>query len=186
MPPLIDALRREHQVITALLDVLDRQAAILEAAGEPDYDALAALVEYFADFPAQVHHPKENLIWGALMARDAAAAAPIGDLDAEHRRLAELARGFAAAIDAVLHDVEVPRVAAARMIRRFVAAERQHMAEEEDIFFPAALRALRAEDWATLATVADKRTDPLADAADQRFATLRRTIAEAAPRPAIH
>jgi hemerythrin-like domain-containing protein len=184
MPPLIDALRGEHQTVTALLDALDRQAAILEAAGEPDCEVLAALAEYFSDFPVQVHHPKETLIWAALMARDPAAGAPIGDLEAEHRRLAELTRGFVAAIDAVLHDVEVPRVAAARTIRRFVAAERQHMAEEEDIFFPAALRALRAEDWATLATIADARTDPMVDAADRRFAALRRTIAEAAPRPA--
>lgn len=184
MPPLIDALRREHETIAVLLDVLDRQAAILEAAGEPDYEALAALVEYFSDFPAQVHHPKEDLIWGALMTRDSAGAAPIGDLGAEHRHLAELTRGFAAAIEAVLHDVEVPRVAAARMIRRFVAAERQHIAEEEDIFFPAALRALCAEDWAAAAAIADKRIDPLADAADRRFAALRRTIAETASPPA--
>jgi hemerythrin-like domain-containing protein len=182
MTLIIDQLRREHAGLAALLDVLDRQASVLaEAGGEPDNEALAALGEYFSDYPELVHHPKEDLIWRALKTRDGAAAAAIGDLEGEHRHLKELTRGFVAAIDAVLHDAEVRREVAAQIIRRFVDAERRHMEKEEKQFFPAAARALKPEDWAGIAARAGQRPDPLADpAADRRFAALRRMIGDGA------
>jgi hemerythrin-like domain-containing protein len=173
---LIDLLRREHESIAALLDTLEAQVAVLAEAGEPDYDVLQALAEYFTDYPALVHHPKEDLIWQALKARDAAAAAAVGDLPAEHARLAKLVHGFGA----IVHDDEVPRDAATHVIRRFIEAERQHIAMEEESFLPAAARALRPEDWTALTAETDWRPDPLAEAADRRFAALRRVIAESA------
>jgi hemerythrin-like domain-containing protein len=183
MTLLIEELRREHRTIAALLDSLEAQLAVLVDAGEPDYDALAALAEYFTDYPELVHHPKEDLIWRALKARDAAAAAPVGDLENEHRYLKDLTAAFAAAIDALCHDAEVRREAVRQVIRRFVDAERRHMTKEEQAFFPAAARTLKPEDWASVAARARAKPDPLAaDAADQRFAALRRIIAEAAPK----
>lgn len=181
MTLIIDQLRREHADMATLLNVLERQANVLgEAAGEPDTDALAALAEYFTDYPEQVHHPKEDLIWRALLARDAGAVAAIGDIEAEHRHLLELSRGFVTAIEAILHDAEVRRENAARVIRRFVDAERRHMEKEEKVFFPAAARTLKPEDWAEIAARAHQRPDPLAEtAADERFALLRRMIADA-------
>lgn len=180
MTLIIDQLRREHAGLAALLDVLDRQAAVLaEAGGEPENDTLAALAEYFTDYPEQVHHPKEDLIWRSLKARDGAAAAAIGDLEGEHRQLKELTRTFVTAIHAILHDAEVRREAAAQVILRFVDAERRHMEKEEKQFFPAAARTLKPEDWAEIAARASQRRDPLAEtAADERFALLRRVIAQ--------
>lgn len=180
MTLLIDLLRREHESIAALLDTLEAQVAVLAEAGEPDYDVLQALAEYFADYPALVHHPKEDLIWQALKVRDEAAAAAVGDLPAEHARLAKLVHGFVAAIGAIMHDDEVPRDAATHVIRRFIEAERQHIAMEEELFLPAAARVLRPEDWTALTAETDWRPDPLAEAADRRFTALRRVIAEAA------
>jgi hemerythrin-like domain-containing protein len=182
MTLLIDDLRREHRTIATLLDTLDAQVAVLAEAGEPDYDALAALAEYFTDYPELVHHPKEDLIWRALKARDSAAAVPVGDLENEHRYLKGLTASFVAAIDALRHDAEVRREGVTQVIRRFVDAERRHMSKEEQQFFPAAARVLKPEDWASVAARARARPDPLAaDAADQRFAALRRIIADAAP-----
>lgn len=185
MTLLIDDLRREHKTIAMALDTLEAQNVALAEAGEPDYDALAALAEYFTDFPEQVHHPKENLIWQALKARDAAAAAAIGDLENEHRYLTELTQTFVAAVNALRHDAEVRREAVTHVIKRFLDAERNHMNKEEQKFFPAAARTLTIEDWAAVASRARARPDPLAaNAADERFALLRRIIAEATPKAA--
>lgn len=185
MTLLIDDLRREHKTIAMALDTLDAQTAVLAEAGEPDYDALAALAEYFTDYPEQVHHPKEDLIWRALKVRDAAAAAAVGDLENEHRYLKELTATFVTAVEALRSDAEVRREAVTHVLKRFVDAERNHMNKEEQKFFPAAARTLTTEDWAAVASRARSRPDPLAaNAADERFAALRRIIAEAAPRAA--
>src|SRR5690606_35887727 len=180
MTLMIDQLRREHEGLVALLRVLERQAAVLaEAAGTPDTEALAALAEYFTDYPQQVHHPKEDLIWRALKARDRSAAAAIGDIESEHRHRMELRPHVARAIDAIPRDAEVRRDAAGQVVRRFVDAERRHIEKEEKLFFPAAARTLKAEDWAEIAARAGQRQDPLAStAADERFAALRRMIAQ--------
>jgi hemerythrin-like domain-containing protein len=184
MTVIIDDLRRDHDGIASVLDVLDRQTALFAIAGEADSEVLAALGEYFTDYPELVHHPKEDLISQALKARDPAAAATVGDIESEHRHLKDLTSTFTAAIQAILDDVEVSRRAATQVLRRFIDAERRHMTKEEKIFFPAAAHALKAEDWAAIAARALQRPDPLADAStDERFRTLRRIIASAA-RPA--
>jgi hemerythrin-like domain-containing protein len=65
----------------------------------------------------------------------------------------------------------------ADIIRDFINHERQHMAMEERVVFPAALNALRAEDWEDIASRLTERDDPLYQAGfEKEFGKLRRSI----------
>ncbi len=177
MVEAIRILRREHGNIAKLLDVLERQLEIFDAREMPDYDIVRATVEYFLAFPEQCHHPKEDVVFRKLKARNPAAADAVGNLEAEHERLSGLTRHFAEAVDSLLGDAEMPREAFDHAVRDFIEQERDHMAMEEQKFFPVALETLSEEDWAEIDAQMVDREDPLFGAeVEQRFETLRESI----------
>ena len=138
MKQIIDILRDEHRNIEKLLLVLDRELSVFNRAERPDYHVVQSVIEYFQDYPDCCHHPKEDMIFAKLKARDPVTAASIGDLEAEHgkgsKRLARVAR----TVEGVLADREILRDTVDAIIRDFIDHERRHMAMEERVLFPAA------------------------------------------------
>jgi hemerythrin-like domain-containing protein len=177
MAEIIDRLRAEHANIARLTAAVEKQLAVFNAGGRPDYDLMAAALEYFATYAARHHHPTEDLVYEKLQARDPDAAKAAGDLLAEHARLEVLTRRFAEALHKVVQESAVPRAWFDGEARAFITAQQAHSKAEEERFFPAAEAALSAEDWAELATRGARGDDPLFGAkADKRFAALRREI----------
>lgn len=80
MVEVMDRLQREHRNIAKLLNALEHQLAIFDTAETPDYDVLVGIGDYFIGFPGRCHHPKEDLIFRKLRARDPEAAEIVGDL----------------------------------------------------------------------------------------------------------
>jgi len=114
-----------------------------------------------------------------LLTRDAAAAASIGDLEAEHQEGSKRLRRVAQTVEAVLNDQDLSRNAVSNVIHDFIDRERQHMMMEESTVFPAALKALRPSDWAEIALKLADREDPLSQPGlEQKFNALRRKILE--------
>ena len=161
MRQIIDILRDEHRNIEKLLLVLDRELSVFNRAERPDYHVVQSVIEYFQDYPDSCHHPKEDMIFAKLKARDPVTAASIGDLEAEHgkgsKRLARVAR----TVEGVLADREILRDTVDAIIRDFIDHERRHMAMEERVLFPAAMRVLLPQDWAEIRAKLAARKDPL-------------------------
>jgi hemerythrin-like domain-containing protein len=109
MTKVIAALRKEHSNITQLLDILERQVAIFDRGGSPDFGIVEAVVDYFQSYPDLYHHPKEDLVYQKLQQRDPAAAERVGDLRREHEELAARTRDFASGVQAVLDEAQVSR-----------------------------------------------------------------------------
>ena len=101
------------------------------------------------------------MIFEKLKSRDPVAAANIGDLEIEHQEGASRLRRVAQAVERVLSDEDLLRQTVAEIIHDFINHERRHMEMEERIFFPAAINALRPEDWADIALKLADRRDPL-------------------------
>ena len=86
-------------------------------------------------------------------------------------------RRVAHAVEFVLKDQEVLRQTVDDIIRDFIAQERRHIAMEERDFFPAAVKALRPQDWAEIAMTSTDRKDPLfSEIAEARFELVRKHI----------
>ena len=86
MTQILDILREEHRNIEKLLLVLERELGVFNRAERPDYHVVQSVIEYFQDYPDSCHHPKEDMIFEKLKARDPTAAASVGDLEAEHEK----------------------------------------------------------------------------------------------------
>jgi hemerythrin-like domain-containing protein len=131
------------------------------------------------EYPDPCHHPKEDVIFERLKARDTAAAENIGDLKAEHQEGAKRLRSVAHTVEAVLGDQDLMRSAVTDVIHDFIEHERQHTAMKERMVFSAALNALRPSDWAEIALKLADREDPLSQPElEEKFNTLRRKIVE--------
>ncbi len=173
----IEVLRQEHRNIDKLLRVLELELSVFDRGEHPDYEVILAVIDYFKDYPDSCHHPKEDVIFAKLKLRDAAAAATIGDLEAEHQESARRLRRAAQAIEAVLTNQDLMRQTMHDVIRNFIDCERQHMAMEERLVFPAALKALHPGDWAEIALKLADRDDPLSQPKlEDRYNSLRRNI----------
>ena len=177
MAEVIRRLREEHRNITRLLDVLEHELGTFDATKQPDYDVLVSIANYFTGFPDRCHHPKEDLIFQRLREIDPAAAASIGNLESEHEKIATLALHFREAVHNVLREAEIPRSAFDAVVRHFIRDQRDHLQMEEERFFPLALTALTAEDWAEIDEKVSSEDDPLfSKEAAQEFELLRKNI----------
>jgi hemerythrin-like domain-containing protein len=150
MTQFLETLRQEHRNMETLLRVLEGEFSIFARAERPDYEVVQAVISYFQDYPDSCHHPKEDVMFAKLRARDPAAAARVGDIEAEHRNGAERLHLVARAVASVLGEQEVLRQTVGDIVRDFIDKERRHIEMEERVLFPAAAKALRPEDWAEI------------------------------------
>jgi hemerythrin-like domain-containing protein len=162
MATMIDTLRQEHADIARLLDLVEQQ---VDGEDAPDYGLLHEIAEYCLTYPDQYHHPKEDLIYQALCRHDPRATPAIADLEAEHEELTVLTREFETVIErarAKAADGD-PRASDGlkQMARAFLDYYRQHIDQEESLFFPDAERMLGPEEWAEIEAQVSDPTDPL-------------------------
>jgi len=177
MPKIINLLLEEHQNIEKLLRVVEHELEIFDSSGRPDYEILQTIIQYFQDYPESCHHPKEEMIFGKLKARDPAAAKLFGDVEAEHELEARRLRSFARAVDSILADQEFLRESFHLAVHDFVEHQRQHLRKEEQLLFPAAIKALRPQDWREIDARLDDRKDPLFNSVvEEKFHNLQSTI----------
>lgn len=177
MVTLLAELRHEHKGIAEVLDCLDREVRRFEAGAAPDFDILGAGLDYFAGFPDECHHPKEDLIYERLRLRDQHSAKVVGDLQEAHVQLARDLHAFSEIVSAVQQEAEIPRVAIVERARDFISLQTSHMAMEEANFFPAAERALTVDDWLELeASIARGPTSSRTAESEARYDALRQTV----------
>ena len=177
MSRIIEILLEEHRNIEKLLHVLEQELEIFDRGELPDYEILQAIIDYFQDYPESYHHPKEDIVFEKLKLRDPAVARQIGDAEAEHQVETNRLRQFARAVEDVLAGRELLRQTFHNVVRDFIEHQRQHMAKEERLLFPSAVKALRPEDWAEINTRLNDRKDPLFnDSTEKKFHALQQTI----------
>ena len=177
MSRIIEILLDEHRNIEKLLHVLEQELKIFDRGESPDYEILQAIIDYFQDYPESYHHPKEDVVFEKLELRDPAATRQIGDTKAEHQVETDRLRQFARAIEDVLAGRELLRQTFHNVVRDFIDHQRQHMAKEERLLFPSAVKALRPEDWVEINAQLNTRKDPLFDdSTEKKFHALQQTI----------
>jgi hemerythrin-like domain-containing protein len=174
---VIERLSQEHRNIEKLLAILERELEVFDRGDRPDYEVISAIISYFEVHTELYHHPQEDRVFDKLRERDSVAAAKVGDLAREHSKGSERLRAVARTVQYALADGEMLRKDVDTIVRGFVEHERQHMAMEDHYFFPAALKALTAQDWVEIASAVTGHKDPLfSDATEERFDALREHI----------
>ena len=177
MTRMIEMLRDEHRDIEQLLKVLEDEVKVFDRRERPDYEVIQAVIDYFQDYPDCCHHPKEDMIFDKLRARNPSAAKRIGDVEAEHRRETERLDRVAKVVRHVLLDREILRETFSTVVRDFIDHQRAHMALEERTLFPAAANALRPQDWQEIDSKWNDKTETLFNVAmEEKCHSLRDRI----------
>lgn len=177
MSETVETLRSEHQNMTRVLGLLEHQVALFEEAGQPDYELIGQIIDYFRRFPDLYHHPKEEVVLARLRERAPDQAERIGDLEGDHEGCSDNLQNLARVVVRVLMGAEVSREAFVRLAREFIDNERNHMKGEEEVFFPIALEHLTPEDWQAIDEKVHRFSDPLNEPDRPfRFDLLRRHL----------
>jgi hemerythrin-like domain-containing protein len=177
MTRIIETLREEHRNIEELLLVLEQELSVFDRNERPDYEIIQAVISYFQDYPDTCHHPKEDMVFEKLKARDPVAAESVGDLEDEHQNESKRLGQVAHLIRIILTDHVVLRQTFDDIMRDFIEHERKHMEMEERVLFSAAVNALRPEDWAGIdARWSDKKDSMFNVAMEERCQSIRERI----------
>lgn len=174
---VVETLREEHRNLSRLLDALDHQISVFAAAARPDYDVIRGIADYFLDYPDRRHHPKENAIFEVLGDGHPDATSSLADLLREHRAIHAQAVRLRDVVAALLNDADIARSAIVAAASDFIDAQRRHMSQEEEVFFPLAERLLSADAWSDIELRILGEGDPLfGDADETKFAALRERL----------
>ena len=177
MAKALDALQREHRDMEKLLGDLERQLEAFDGGRVVDYDIVEAVVDYSFCYPDLCHHPVEDAIYDRIRQRDPSALNARVDLEAEHKKLAELTRKFSALLKGVMQETPTPREWFDKAARDYIDFTRRHMEMEEKYFFPVAKVVLTESDWSEIDNRLASTEDPLfSSRVQQRFRRLRDEI----------
>ena len=66
MTEIMCMLANDHRNMTKILDALQRRISSLDHAGPLNYHLIRNILGYILDYPTQVHHPVEDLVYGEL------------------------------------------------------------------------------------------------------------------------
>lgn len=174
-------LRLEHANQAKLLRVIDEKVQRLDQGKPVDLDLVASIIDYCQSFGGTCHHPKEDLLFHAIQARDPAAAESFSALLEEHKELERLTRELAGLVANARNRTEPLDVRLVGALEHYRDFYSRHMEMEKKHFFPAALRVLTDNDWESIEFDLFDDEDPLfSDVVENRYDKLReRLVAQA-------
>jgi hemerythrin-like domain-containing protein len=171
----------DHVNFAKLVELLDHQLALFHAGDTPEYELMLDIMYYMTHYCDVVHHPKEDLFFVEIKARDKSIARKDDALIEQHASLKELGEKLAYDLDDIANGSISLRDQVEADAHRYVTDLRNHMRAEETEILPLAARLLHDKDWAAIDAAIKDVPDPLfGSGAEARYAALRRQIARQA------
>ncbi|MDP3926984.1 MAG: universal stress protein [Hydrogenophaga sp.] len=181
----------EHRSIAAVLGGLQQ----LDRAGRgngnvPDVVQMHQMLDYLRQFPAKLHHPKEeSFIFRLLRQRTGEHNAVLDELERQHAMESVLIDTVSAALTNLEQGQAGAPEAINAAVQRLSGAIWEHMSLEESAIFPAARRHLTNADWSTVYQAFSAHQDPLLNHSaemplGQLFARIATVLQQSASGPA--
>ena len=77
MSEILRQLHTDHVNMAKLLDVLERQLDHIHDVESTDFVLMTDLMHYMTHYPSVIHHPREDLVFKRLKARNPEAASVV-------------------------------------------------------------------------------------------------------------
>ena len=186
MTEAVRIIRAEHAGIWRLLATMDRLVQDLRAGDRgPDTALYRSLFDYIEGFTDRMHHPKEDkYLFKALRERNPTSHAILDELQAEHRRGAEVIGRLRSLLDATTVHDPAARSEFCDALTRYTNFQREHIRKEETQVLPMARDSLEEADWAEIDRVFLDNEDPLfGQSVRAEFRDLYSHIVQYAPEP---
>jgi hemerythrin-like domain-containing protein len=158
--PATTVLRREHQAILRMLDVLDRVAGKVESGEDVPQGMIEGLLEFFTIFNDRCHQGKEEeCLFPRLEQKGLPrSGGPIAALVSEHVQSRALLARMRTVSPACADDPDSAR-RFAEAAHKYVALVREHISKENTVLFMMAERLLTDSEQRALAAEFDRIED---------------------------
>jgi hemerythrin-like domain-containing protein len=145
---MLNRLLLEHDHILRKLNLLELQYLDMCRGNTPDFSLMRSIVVYIQEYPEQIHHPLEDMIYSIVLER-------VDDVDfiqaliAEHTKLEDVTRELRKSLDSASTG-SAARENLKQQLSEFLVGQRQHMYSEEEKVYPLVQRVLTKDDWTRL------------------------------------
>lgn len=158
---IVETLYSEHGYLLSLLDSLELQANKLAPGKIPDYHLLLDIVHYLIHYPDEYHHPREDMLFSALLEKDKSFSRKLDRLLREHETLAHYNRELFDDLSRIAAGGKANRPELRERIKRYLSGYRGHIKYESEHVFPMAKGSLSADELARLDEKTRFINDPL-------------------------
>ena len=114
----------------------------------PDCTLMRSIIVYIQEYPEQIHHPLEDMIYSILLER-VNDAEYVQELISEHTQLEVVTRELSESLESFLECAD-SNEKLKKQLSEFLVMQRKHIYIEESEVFPLAQSALTKEDWKRL------------------------------------
>lgn len=172
---------RDHANFVVLLDLFERQLDLFHEGESPDYDLMSDIMFYMTHYTDVVHHPREDLAFARIRARDPEAAVVVDELEAQHAILKTSGEALIRALDDIVNGSITSRDLLEAPARQYLEIFRAHIEREEEVLLPLVRSLLKQRDWSAIDADIRHVEDPVfGKNVDERYAALRAQIAREA------
>ena len=174
MSPALTRLLEDHRALGEVIMAFEVRLDRLTQRDPETLDLLASLVDYVAEYPGRVHHPREERIIDRLVDKGLTPGERVV-VEVTVRQHAELASATAqleSDIDALLARQRDAGVHFDHDIRAYLALQKEHMRREEQQLFPMAVRLFSKADWRDIEAAEPDDPDPMMESRLERYANL--------------
>jgi len=156
---MLDRLLVEHDRILRKLNLLERQYLDMCRGMEPDYSLMRSIVVYIQEYPEQIHHPLEDMVFSILLER-------VDDVEfvqklmTEHTQLETDTRILRDSLESLSSGI-VSREELVRQLSKFLVGQRRHIYTEEVDVYPLVQNVLTKEDWQRIQSMVPILDEPI-------------------------
>jgi hemerythrin-like domain-containing protein len=136
MHTVLQRLRRDHEHIDRVLNLLEHQIDAFHEGRPIDFELISNVLHYMADYADQVHHRLEDQLFEPLKDRTDAIGSIVRQVMGQHPHLIVRTRQFEKTVEGVIHDAVVTREEFEQQARAFIGLQREHLRLEEDRLLP--------------------------------------------------
>jgi hemerythrin-like domain-containing protein len=160
---MLSRLQLEHDNILKSLNLLELQYLDMCRGRTPDYSLMRSIIVYIQEYPEQIHHPMEDMVFSILLERldDAEDNVEfVQRIITEHTQLEDVTRRLRESLESMLKGM-VPEETLKQQLSEFLAGMRQHIIMEETELYPLIQKVLTNKDWNKLQSMLPILDDPI-------------------------
>ncbi len=154
-------LRRDHENMTVVLDLMDRIVEDMEAGKDPDFELFGEIMHYMTVYPDAVHHPKEDVVYEQLRIRRPDLSEDLDHVPDDHSDIAHLGTLLRNEVEAINAGSAVRRDKMIEDTSAYSRRLRNHMRWEENDLFRRIDLMLDAEPYRVDTSMYDHIRDPV-------------------------
>lgn len=156
---MLNRLLVEHDHILRKLNLLELQYLDMCRGKTPDYSLMRSIIVYIQEYPEQIHHPLEDMIYSILLKR-VDDVEFVQELITEHTQLEVVTRRLRELLESLSSDI-ASKEQLKQQLSEFLVGQRQHIYMEEVEVYPLVKSVLTKEDWKQLQSMVPILDEPM-------------------------